>query len=234
MNILAYVQSVLHIRWLSKRRWHFDRNSTRKVLIEATSNQVNQFGGYTGMTPADFREFVFAIADKVGFARERIILGGDHLGPNCWQQENADAAMEKIRRAGKGMCRAGFSKIHLDASMSCADDSIPLAPETVAERAAVLCLAAKSVATDCQREQLNYVIGTEVPVPGGEASAIQSVHITQAGDANTLLHVSVPLLPCPAGVNTRRSGIVVQPVWNLTIAILFIIRRKKLRRWRNG
>ena len=46
----------------------FDRNSTRKVLIEATSNQVNQFGGYTGMTPADFREFVFAIADKVGFA----------------------------------------------------------------------------------------------------------------------------------------------------------------------
>uniref|UniRef100_UPI002027EB42 class II D-tagatose-bisphosphate aldolase non-catalytic subunit n=1 Tax=Shigella flexneri TaxID=623 RepID=UPI002027EB42 len=27
----------------------FDRNSTRKVLIEATSNQVNQFGGYTGM-----------------------------------------------------------------------------------------------------------------------------------------------------------------------------------------
>ena len=27
----------------------FDRNSTRKVLIEATSNQVNQFGGYTGI-----------------------------------------------------------------------------------------------------------------------------------------------------------------------------------------
>lgn len=39
----------------------FDRNSTRKVLIEATSNQVNQFGGYTGMTPADFREFVLRL-----------------------------------------------------------------------------------------------------------------------------------------------------------------------------
>ena len=50
----------------------FDRNSTRKVLIEATSNQVNQFGGYTGMTPADFREFVFTIADKVGFAAATI------------------------------------------------------------------------------------------------------------------------------------------------------------------
>ena len=150
----------------------FDRNSTRKVLIEATSNQVNQFGGYTGMTPADFREFVFTIADKVGFARERIILGGDHLGPNCWQQENADAAMEKSVELVKAYVRAGFSKIHLDASMSCAGDPIPLAPETVAERAAVLCFAAESVATDCQREQLSYVIGTEVPVPGGEASAI--------------------------------------------------------------
>ena len=28
------------------------------VLIEATCNQVNQQGGYTGMTPADFRGFV--------------------------------------------------------------------------------------------------------------------------------------------------------------------------------
>ena len=102
----------------------FDRNSTRKVLIEATSNQVNQFGGYTGMTPADFREFVFTIADKVGFARERIILGGDHLGPNCWQQENADAAMEKSVELVKAYVRAGFSKIHLDASMSCAGGGI--------------------------------------------------------------------------------------------------------------
>ena len=117
----------------------FDLNSTRKVLIEATSNQVNQLGGYTGMTPADFREFVFAIADRVGFARERIILGGDHLGPNCWQQENADAAMEKSVELVKAYVRAGFSKIHLDASMSCAGDPVPLVPETVAERAAVLC-----------------------------------------------------------------------------------------------
>ncbi|HGB9637334.1 TPA: class II D-tagatose-bisphosphate aldolase, non-catalytic subunit [Escherichia coli] len=191
----------------------FDRNSTRKVLIEATSNQVNQFGGYTGMTPADFREFVFAIADKVGFARERIILGGDHLGPNCWQQENADAAMEKSVELVKAYVRAGFSKIHLDASMSCADDSIPLAPETVAERAAVLCLAAESVATDCQREQLNYVIGTEVPVPGGEASAIQSVHITQVEDAaNTLrTHQKAFIARGLAEALTRVIAIVVQP-----------------------
>ncbi len=53
------------------------------ALIEATCNQVNQEGGYTGMTPAAFRDFVFAIADRVGFARDRVLLGGDHLGPNA-------------------------------------------------------------------------------------------------------------------------------------------------------
>ena len=52
------------------------------VLIEATSNQVDQFGGYTGLRPAEFRELVFGIADTHGFARDRVVLGGDHLGPN--------------------------------------------------------------------------------------------------------------------------------------------------------
>jgi len=75
--------------------------------------------------------------------------------------------------------------------MSCAGDPIPLAPETVAERAAVLCFAAESVATDCQREQLSYVIGTEVPVPGGEASAIQSVHITHVERTHGNRHITV-------------------------------------------
>ena len=73
----------------------FDLHTDNKVLIEATSNQVNQFGGYTGMKPADFRDFVLKIAKEVGFPHERLILGGDLLGPNCWQNEPADAAMEK-------------------------------------------------------------------------------------------------------------------------------------------
>src|SRR3954449_11289773 len=63
------------------------------VLIEATSNQVDQFGGYTGMRPTDFRDLVLGIADDEGFPRDRVILGGDHLGPNRWQGQPADAAM---------------------------------------------------------------------------------------------------------------------------------------------
>lgn len=161
----------------------FDLNTERKVLIEATSNQVNQFGGYTGMQPHQFRDFVLQIADKVGFPHQRIILGGDHLGPNCWQNESAEAAMEKSVELIKAYVAAGFSKIHLDASMSCADDPTPLAPQTVAERAARLCEAAENVATPEQKSRLTYVIGTEVPVPGGEASTIGSVHVTRVEDA---------------------------------------------------
>ncbi|MEW9220241.1 class II D-tagatose-bisphosphate aldolase non-catalytic subunit, partial [Klebsiella pneumoniae] len=102
----------------------FDLSTNNKVLIEATSNQVNQFGGYTGMQPADFRDFVYNIARTVGFSAERIILGGDHLGPNCWLDQPAAVAMEKSIDLIKAYVAAGFSKIHLDASMSCADDPV--------------------------------------------------------------------------------------------------------------
>ena len=55
------------------------------LLVEATSNQVNQFGGYTGMRPAEFRSFVLEHVAAAGVGAERLILGGDHLGPNPWR-----------------------------------------------------------------------------------------------------------------------------------------------------
>lgn len=67
------------------------------LLIEATSNQVNQFGGYMGMNPAQFVTYVKTIAEKMNFPWESIILGGDHLGPNAWQNESAESAMDKSR-----------------------------------------------------------------------------------------------------------------------------------------
>ena len=92
------------------------------VLIESTCNQVNQFGGYTGMTPAAFVTFVEQVAEAVGFPRERIILGGDHLGPSPWQKEASGAAMAKSRALVRACVEAGYAKLHLDASMKCADD----------------------------------------------------------------------------------------------------------------
>ena len=137
------------------------------VLIEATSNQVNQDGGYTGMTPAAFRDFVLAIAGKVGFPAHRVLLGGDHLGPNCWQGEPAAEAMAKAEVLIEQYLAAGFRKIHLDCSMSCAGDPLPLPDALVARRAAWLCAVAERTWQRVGGAAPVYVVGTEVPVPGG-------------------------------------------------------------------
>ena len=91
-----------------------------KVLIEATCNQVNQEGGYTGMTPADFRGFVEANRPAAGLPASRLILGGDHLGPNPWKHLPAEEAMQRAEAMVAAYVEAGFAKIHLDASMGCA------------------------------------------------------------------------------------------------------------------
>lgn len=148
------------------------------VLIEATSNQVNQNGGYTGMNPAAFREFVSAIADRVGFARGRLVLGGDHLGPNPWTALNAEEAMSKAEEMVADYVAAGFRKIHLDCSMSCADDPVPLPERTIAERAARLCHAAERSFDGDPTDAPTYVIGTEVPVPGGAAEDLHELEVT--------------------------------------------------------
>ena len=138
------------------------------VLIEATSNQVDQFGGYTGMTPADFRRLCLSIADEEGLPADRVILGGDHLGPNRWQKEPAEQAMAKALDLVAAYVAAGYEKIHLDCSMACADDTLPLPDEVVAERAArMLAVAERTAAEADLPHRPVYVIGTEVPVPGG-------------------------------------------------------------------
>ena len=67
------------------------------VLIECTANQVNQFGGYTNMTPIDFVEYVYNIADKIGFPRNRLILGADHFGPLVWADKSEKEAMQNAK-----------------------------------------------------------------------------------------------------------------------------------------
>ncbi len=163
----------------------------KKVLIEATSNQVNQFGGYTGMTPKDFVAYVYGIAEQVGFEKERIILGGDHLGPNCWQNETAESAMKKSLDLIKTYVEAGFTKIHLDASMSCLDDEVPLDPMIVAKRSAQMCQIAEKSASPEVKQQLTYVIGTEVPVPGGEKEEINTVHVSELSDIQNTIDTHI-------------------------------------------
>ncbi len=154
------------------------------VLIEATTNQVNQFGGYTGMTPPDFRALVHSIAAEIGLQSPRIVLGGDHLGPYVWRSQGSDAAMARARDLVREFVLAGFTKIHLDASMRLADDppDRPLDETTVAQRAADLCAVAEAALDllPANAPRPVYVVGSEVPIPGGEladsvAPAVTSV-----------------------------------------------------------
>lgn len=148
------------------------------VLFEATCNQVNQDGGYTGMTPAGFVDFVHAIADRVGFDHAHIALGGDHLGPNPWTSLDADAAMDKAEVMVAAYVAAGFRKIHLDCSMACSGDPEPLPEAEIVRRAVRLCRAAEAAHAQCGDEPPVYVIGTEVPVPGGATEAIDGLAVT--------------------------------------------------------
>ncbi len=153
------------------------------VLIESTCNQVNQFGGYTGQTPADFVRYVGEIAGRVGFPRQNLILGGDHLGPLVWADEPAQAAMEKAKTLVRGYVQAGFTKIHLDCSMPLGGESQP-SVETIAERMAVLAEVAEAVSASLKKkDRLRYVIGSEVPPAGGAKAGEAHLTVTNPADA---------------------------------------------------
>jgi D-tagatose-1,6-bisphosphate aldolase subunit GatZ/KbaZ len=164
------------------------RESGDLVLVEATSNQVDQTGGYTGMRPADFRDLVHQIADREGLPRDRVVLGGDHLGPNRWRSLPAQEAMAHSDVLVAAYVEAGFTKIHLDCSYACADDQTPLTDDVVASRAARLMRVAEDTAAAAGRAgTLRYVIGTEVPVPGGADETIEELLPTSAEAARTTL-----------------------------------------------
>ena len=150
------------------------------LLVESTSNQVDQYGGYTGMKPADFIRFAHEIAAQVGLPREHLILGGDHLGPNAWRSLPAEEAMQRAEALIDAYVCAGFTKIHLDTSMACGGDPERLSDSVVAQRAARLCAVAEAAAVRAGfRSRPVYVIGTEVPVPGGASETLNTVEVTR-------------------------------------------------------
>ncbi len=160
------------------------------VLIEATANQVDQNGGYTGMTPADFMAFVMEKADKVGLSKDRIFLGGDHLGPLTFASLPEEEAMANARELVRCYVAAGFTKIHIDTSMKVASDdpNVRLSDEIIARRGAQLA----KVCNDTYQELLKtnpdaiapvYIVGSEVPIPGGaQGGADEGMQVTRVED----------------------------------------------------
>jgi D-tagatose-1,6-bisphosphate aldolase subunit GatZ/KbaZ len=159
------------------------------ALIEATANQVNQFGGYIGMRPYDYHTFVMDIAEKTGTPPDMIILGGDHLGPLPFKTEPAVPAMQKAEDLVREYAASGFGKIHLDTSMRLGDDDPqkPLPDRIIAERAARLADAALSGYEELRNrnnaaEFPIFVIGSDVPIPGGTQEAETDLRVTTVED----------------------------------------------------
>ena len=163
------------------------------LLIESTSNQVDQFGGYSGMMPQDFVTYVSKIAGKMNFPVKRVILGGDHLGPNVWQNQAAEQGMNLARDQIKAYLEAGYTKIHLDTSMRLADDpggeGSALDTAIIAERAADLCSLAEQIG-EKNSSKPRYVIGTEVPIPGGAREDLSELMPTSVAELEQTIEIT--------------------------------------------
>ncbi len=161
------------------------------LLIETTSNQVNQNGGYTGMTPAAFMRWIAGRIQSLGVPPGSVAFGSDHAGPFPWRQEPAASAMGKAATLVAQCAEAGYVKIHLDATMHLADDPgdrrRALDPGIVALRTAQLCRAAEAAwrnrrTRDHETQEPVYVVGTDVPAPGGTESSAGAPEVTRPKD----------------------------------------------------
>jgi len=205
------------------------------VLIESTSSQVNQFGGYTGQTPEQFARQVRAGAQQAGVPQKLLVLGGDHLGPYPWRNQPAEAALKHARDLVRACVLAGYGKIHLDTSMACADDSGPaLTEEIIAARAAALCRVAEDAYAELPAGSppLLYVVGTEVPTPGGETHEGQAPAVTTVEQLQCTMD-SFQTAFQRETLNSaweRVIGLVVQPGVEFGENVIFEYDRNKARR----
>ena len=186
------------------------------ILIESTCNQVNQFGGYTKTTPQIFVRGIQSLVDRHNFPMEKILLGGDHLGPFPWKNEPVEQAMEKAAALVKAYVQAGYKKIHIDTSMVWNNDPTgPARLEIITQRALRLCKIAERVYVDSfnKESDLLYVFGSEVPTPGGQQEDTTAIEVTNPNDANETIELTMQNLKS-AGlehVQQRVIGFVVQP-----------------------
>lgn len=191
------------------------------VLIESTANQCDQFGGYTGMKPVDFKNFVHSIADKIGFDKSKLFLGGDHLGPLTWTSLNEKEAMENSEVLIHDYVSAGFTKIHVDTSMKVNDDdpNTRLSDEVIARRGVHLVKVAENAYKELLKENPDavepiYIVGSEVPIPGGSQAAVdEGVQVTKVEDFMATMQTFKDKFKAEGieDVWERVLGIVVQP-----------------------
>ncbi len=132
------------------------------IVVEASATQVNQDGGYTGISAADFSRWVSSLSAEFGVADERLVLAGAHLGPMPWSHLSPKDALDNTKNLVKDYAAAGFRKIHLDAPVASNEEQHPDV-QILATRTARLCEIAEMHAP-CP-DQLIYVLSSLPSLP---------------------------------------------------------------------
>jgi D-tagatose-1,6-bisphosphate aldolase subunit GatZ/KbaZ len=159
------------------------------------------------MTPDRFAENVRQLCHKVKLEEKKILIGGDHLGPGAWCFENSDTAMAKAGELVRQCVFAGYRKLHLDPTMPCKDDILNKRPglsmKTIADRTACLCKTAETAAAEYSggKSPLTYVVGAEVPAPGGVLNSTYEIRISSANDVEQTIQCT-GRITTPAMMNT--------------------------------
>ena len=93
------------------------------LLVESTSNQVNQFGGYTGMTPGPSPNSFGTSHARSDFPSSGSCWAATIWVPTRGAANSADSAMAKARRPGSAATWwPGSGRFTCDTSMKCGDD----------------------------------------------------------------------------------------------------------------
>ena len=139
----------------------FAKLNNLPILIESTSNQVNQFGGYTSLKPHQFYKKINGIATKLNY-RKKLIIGADHLGPLPWKHMGKKKAIENSIKLFKNIVNTGYDKIHIDTGIKIKGDQT-LFKKMIYDRCKIIY---NSIDKNKLRKVF-FVFGTEVPIAGG-------------------------------------------------------------------
>jgi len=152
----------------------FCKKNKLPVLIESTSNQVNQLGGYTNNKPKDFIKKINKLIKRHKINKKSIYFGGDHLGPLPWKNNKSSFALKKSIELIDLYLKANYQKIHIDTSIRCKDDKL-FTCKKIFERSEYIF---KNLKNRKKLKKVFFVFGSEVPFAGGNDK--KKVKITES------------------------------------------------------
>ena len=141
----------------------FCKKKKLPALIESTSNQVNQFGGYSKNHPKDFIKKINGFIKSLKINKKSVYFGGDHLGPLPWKNNKSSVALKNSIKLIDLYLKANYQKIHIDTSIQCKDDKL-IADKIIFARTEYIL---KNLTNKKKLNKIFFVFGTEVPFAGG-------------------------------------------------------------------